>query len=74
MHRQWKHGQVSGEEYRDAVQLHKDRVRMTKAKLELNLARYAKNKRRGLYKPVSQKRKVRENTFPLPFPNAGKQD
>lgn len=47
MHRQWKCEQVSGEEYRDAVQLHNDGFRMTKAKLELNLARDVKNKKRG---------------------------
>lgn len=70
MHRQWKHGQVSGEEYRDVVQLHKDGVRMTKRKLELNLV---KDKKRDFYQLVRQKRKVRESIYPSPLPNPDKQ-
>lgn len=73
MHMQWKHGQVSGVEYRGVVQLHKDGVRMTKAKLELNMTRDAKSQKRGFYEYVSQKRKVRRSIFPLPFPNPDKQ-
>jgi len=44
MHRQWKQGQVSWEEYRDAAQLCRDGIRKAKAQLELNVARDAKNK------------------------------
>lgn len=73
MHRQWKNGQVYGKEYRDLVQLHKDGVRITKAKLKMNLAEDAKNKKRGFYKLVSQKRNVRESIFPLPLPSPDKQ-
>jgi len=43
LHTQWKQGQVSWEDYRDAVQLCRDGVRRAKARLELNLARDAKN-------------------------------
>ena len=42
MHRQWKQGQVSWEEYRDVAQLCRDGVRKSKVQLELNLARDAK--------------------------------
>ena len=58
MHRQWKQGQVSWEEYRDAARLCRDGVRKAKARLELNLARDAKNNKKGFHRHVSQKRKV----------------
>ncbi|GAB0209193.1 hypothetical protein GRJ2_003385000 [Grus japonensis] len=61
MHRQWKRGQVSWEEYRDAARLCRDGVRKAKAQLELNLARDAKNNKKGFYRYVSQKRKVKES-------------
>ncbi|KAK4806906.1 hypothetical protein QYF61_012627 [Mycteria americana] len=48
-HRQWKQGQVSWEEYRDAARLCRDGVRKAKAQLELNLARDAKNNNKGFY-------------------------
>ncbi|KFQ75511.1 hypothetical protein N337_12410, partial [Phoenicopterus ruber ruber] len=64
MHRQWKQGQVSWEEYRDAAQLCRDGVRKAKAWLALNLARDAKNNK-GFYRYVSQKRKVKESIPPL---------
>ncbi|KFQ99133.1 hypothetical protein Y956_03969, partial [Nipponia nippon] len=65
MHRQWKQGQVSWEEYRDTVQLCRDRIRKAKARLELNLARDAKNNKKGFYRYVIQKRKVKESVPPL---------
>ncbi|KFQ74137.1 hypothetical protein N335_02350, partial [Phaethon lepturus] len=65
MHRQWKQGQVSWDEYRDAAWLHRDGVRKAKARLELNLARDAKNNKKGFYRYVSQKRKVKESVPPL---------
>ncbi|KFQ85226.1 hypothetical protein N337_10020, partial [Phoenicopterus ruber ruber] len=65
MHRQWKQGQVSWEEYRDAAWLCRYGVRKAKAWMELNLARDAKNNKRGFYRYVSQKRKVKESAPPL---------
>ncbi|KFQ81143.1 hypothetical protein N335_03187, partial [Phaethon lepturus] len=64
MHRQWKQGQVSWEEYRDAARLCRDGVRKDKVKLELNLARDAKNNKKGFYRYV-WKRKVKESISPL---------
>jgi len=64
MHRQWKQGQGSWEEYRDAAQLCRLGVRRAKAWMELNLARDAKNKDMGFYKYDSQKRKVKESVPP----------
>jgi len=69
MHRQWKQGQLTWEEYRDAARLYRDGVRKVKAQLELNLARNAKNNKKGFYRYVSQKSKVKES-----IPPADKQD
>ena len=64
LHRQWKQGQVSWEEDRDAAWLCRDGARRAKAQLELNLARDAKNNKKGFYRHVNRKRKVKE-TIPL---------
>ena len=64
MHRQWKQGQVSLEEYRDTAWLCRGGVRKAKAQLELNSAKDAKNNEKGFYRYVSQKMKVRESVPP----------
>jgi len=61
MHRQWKQGQVSWEEYRDAAQLCTDGVRKVKARIDLNLAGDVNHNNKGFYRYVSQKRKVKES-------------
>ncbi|KFV55360.1 hypothetical protein N328_07466, partial [Gavia stellata] len=65
MHRQRKQGQVSSGEYRDAARLCRDGVRKAKVQLKLNLARDAKNNKKGFYRYVSQERKVKESVCPL---------
>ncbi|KFP11766.1 hypothetical protein Z169_02376, partial [Egretta garzetta] len=65
LHRQWKQGQVSWEEYREAVRLCRNGVRKAKAQLELNLARDAKNNKKGFYRYISRKRMVKESVPPL---------
>ncbi|PKU48851.1 dynein heavy chain axonemal-like [Limosa lapponica baueri] len=66
MQRQWKQGQVSSwEEYRDAAQLCRNGVRKAKVQLELNLATDAKNNKKGFYRYVSQKRKVKQSVPPM---------
>ncbi|KAM6103455.1 uncharacterized protein LJ206_014212 [Theristicus caerulescens] len=65
LHRQWKKGLVSWEEYRDTAQLYKDGMRKAKAQLELNLVRDAKNNKKGFYRYINQKRKVKESIPPL---------
>ncbi|PKU39791.1 rna-directed dna polymerase from mobile element jockey-like [Limosa lapponica baueri] len=62
MPRQWKQGQVSWEEHREAARLCRD------GELELNLARDAKNNKKGFYRYVIQKRKVKESVYPLMNP------
>jgi len=59
LHRQRKQGQVCWEEYRDSARWCRDEVRRVKAQLELNLARDVKNNRKGFYRYVNQKRKVK---------------
>ena len=66
MRRQWKQGRVSWEEYRHASLLCRDSVRKAKAQLKLNLAGGAKNNKKGFYRYVSQKRKVKESVPSMP--------
>jgi len=65
MHRQWKQGQVTWEEYRDSARLSRVRVRKAKAQLELDLARGAKKDKKGFYGYINWKRKVQEGISPL---------
>jgi len=64
LQRQWMQGQVSWEEYTDAAQLCRDGVRRAKVRLQLNLASDTKNNKKGFYRYVSQKRKVKESVPP----------
>ncbi|KAK4830251.1 hypothetical protein QYF61_009318 [Mycteria americana] len=64
LHRQWKQGWVTWKEYRDTACLCRDGVRKAKAQLELNLARDTNNKK-GFYRYVNQKKKVKESVPPL---------
>jgi len=65
LHRQWKQGLASWEEYREAARLRRDGVRKAKAQLELNLARDVKNNKKGFYRYVSWKKTVKESVPPL---------
>ncbi|KAK4817803.1 hypothetical protein QYF61_027854 [Mycteria americana] len=51
--------------FRHARNSNRDGVRKAKAQLELNMARDAKNSKKGFYRYVSQKRKVKESIPPL---------
>jgi len=64
LHRHWKQGQVCWQEYRNAAQLCRDGVSRSKAQLELKLARNAKINKKGFYRYVSLKRKVKESIPP----------
>ena len=57
-HRQWKQRQINSKEYRDAARLSRDGIKKTKAQVELDLTRSAKNKR-GFYRYIIWKRKVK---------------
>ncbi|PKU34574.1 rna-directed dna polymerase from mobile element jockey-like [Limosa lapponica baueri] len=56
---------VSWEEYRYTAWLCRNWVRNAKAQLELNLARDSKSKKKGSYRYVNQKRKLKESIPPL---------
>jgi len=67
MHRQWKQGQVSWEEYKEVARLCRDGVRKTKAQLELNLARSAKKNKKDLfYKDTSIRKESPRRYTPPP--------
>lgn len=55
MCRKRKQGQATWEEYRHEVWLHRDVVRKTTTKLELNLARDAKNNKKGFYSYINKR-------------------
>ncbi|KFQ62882.1 hypothetical protein N334_11525, partial [Pelecanus crispus] len=64
LHRQWKQGQVSWGEYRETAWLCREGVRKAQARMELNLARDVRNNKKGFYRYVNQKRKVKESVPP----------
>ncbi|GAB0179374.1 mitochondrial enolase superfamily member 1 [Grus japonensis] len=61
VHRMWKKGLATWEEYRNVVRVCRDATRKAKAYLELNLARDVKDNKKGFFKYISSKRKTREN-------------
>lgn len=52
------------EENKDTAQFCRDGIRKGKAQRELNLARDAESNKKGLYRYVNQKRKVKESMPP----------
>ncbi|KFQ24264.1 hypothetical protein N331_08672, partial [Merops nubicus] len=61
LHKQWKQGQGSWGEYRDTAWLCGDEVRKARVQLELNLARDAKENKKGFYRHMNQKRQVKKS-------------
>ncbi|PKU31482.1 rna-directed dna polymerase from mobile element jockey-like [Limosa lapponica baueri] len=61
VYRTWKKGLAAWEEYRNTVRVCRDATRKARAHLELNLARDAKDSKKGFFKYISSKRKTREN-------------
>lgn len=53
------------ENYTDIVRLHREEIRRTKAQLELLSNQDCKDNKKGFYKYISNKRKVKENLHPL---------
>jgi len=58
MNTQWKQEHVAWEKHRDAVWMCRDGIRKAKARMELSLARDAKNNRKGFYRYIAQIRKA----------------
>ena len=60
----WKKGQPT-QDYEDAVRLCREKIRRTKAKLELNLAAAIKDNKNSFYKYINNKMRAKENLRPL---------
>ena len=56
---------MAWEEYRDAVRVCRDGIRKATARMELSLARDAKNNRKGFDRYIAQKRKAKKSVPPL---------
>ena len=65
MHRRWKQGCVSWEEYRAVVRVCRDRIRKAKTQMELNLATDVKYKKKGFYRYIGRRRQAKESVSPL---------
>ena len=65
MYRKWKQGCVSWEEYRAVAHMCRDRIRKAKAHMELNLARDAKDNKKGFYRYIGRRRQAKESVPPL---------
>ena len=55
----WKQGRVTWEEYRDAVQTCRCRIRKAKVQVEQNLVRDMKNSKKTFYRYIGQKRQAK---------------
>lgn len=52
--------ELTGEAYRNSVQVYRDGVRKAKDHIELNLAMNMKDNKKGFYRSISNTRKMRE--------------
>lgn len=64
-YRQWKHGQIAWDGYRDNARVARNQVRKAKARLELNLAMNIKGNKKGFYRYIGDKRKTGEIVGPI---------
>jgi len=65
MYRKWKQGCVAWEEYGAVVHVCRERIRNTKAKMELNLARDVKDNKKRFYRYVGRRRQAKGSVPPL---------
>ncbi|KAJ7408217.1 hypothetical protein BTVI_60447 [Pitangus sulphuratus] len=65
IHRRWKQGQVTWNEYWEVVRESKNETRKAKACLELNLSKNVKDNKKGFFKYINNKRKTKDNVGPL---------
>ncbi|GAB0207774.1 hypothetical protein GRJ2_003243100 [Grus japonensis] len=57
----WKQGQATREDYRDAVGHCSEKIPVCKAQLEFKLASTVKDNKKGVFKYVNSKRRIRDN-------------
>ncbi|KFW65506.1 hypothetical protein AS28_00874, partial [Pygoscelis adeliae] len=60
MHRQWRQGYASWEDYKDIARECREGIRKAKDQLELNLARDVKNNKKSFFRCIGQQRKMKE--------------
>lgn len=56
----WKEGQVTWEDYKDVTRSCRKKIKRDKAQLELHLATTVKDNKKGFYKYIDSKRRVKE--------------
>ncbi|CAM4699944.1 unnamed protein product, partial [Caretta caretta] len=64
-YKKWKIGQMTRDEYKDIAQACRSEIRKAKSHLELQLARDVKSNKKGFFRYVSNKKKVKESVGPL---------
>ncbi|CAM5082708.1 unnamed protein product [Natator depressus] len=64
-YKKWKIGQMTREEYKNIARARRSEIRKAKSHLELQLARDVKSNKKGFFRYVSNKKKVKESVGPL---------
>ncbi|CAM5084542.1 unnamed protein product [Natator depressus] len=64
-YKKWKIGQMTREEYKNIARACRSEIRKAKSHLELQLARDVKSNKKGFFRYVSNKKKVKESVGPL---------
>ncbi|CAM4590483.1 unnamed protein product, partial [Lepidochelys olivacea] len=62
----WKFGQMTRDEYKNIARVCRSEIRKAKSHLELQLAKDVKSNKKGFFRYVSNKKKVKESVGPLP--------
>ena len=65
MYGHWKQGQATQEDYRDAVGHCREKICAARAQLEFKLASTVKDNKKGFFKCVNSKRRIRDNICPF---------
>ena len=60
----WKKGQAT-QEYKEVVRICQEKIRKSKAQLDLNLALGVEENKKCFYKYINSKRRAKENLHPL---------
>ncbi|CAM4533257.1 unnamed protein product [Lepidochelys olivacea] len=63
--KKWKIGQMTREKYKNIAQACRNEIRRAKSHLELQLARDVKSNKKGFFRYVNNKKKVKETVGPL---------
>ncbi|CAM4497687.1 unnamed protein product [Lepidochelys kempii] len=64
-YKKWKIGQMTREEYKNIARACRSEIRKAKSHLELQLARDVKSNKKGFFRYVSNKKKIKESLGPL---------